>query len=180
MQATLQQPVTAQNAQITQIQNDQAKTTQQVQSLVKQPEQSRTEAKADKIRMTTLESDVKEMRHEHRNLKDNEQTEKETIHAQIATGNKQMMVITDEVTKLLETHITQSKVITVMEQRFRNEMEKLRNNERSQHATFQGEFERSFQEFRSSLASLHTELESLKMGERELRWRNNFVEQWQL
>ena len=142
---------------------------QQVQSLVKQHEQARTEAKADRTRLVTLQATVKEMCHEQSKIKGNEHAEKDTIHAQIATGNKQMMALTDEVMKLREAHITPSKATTAMEQRFRNEMEKLRNNERSQNATFQGEFERSFQEFRASLADQHTELESLKLGEHEER-----------
>ena len=43
------------------------------------------------------------------------------------------------------------------------------NNERSQTATFQRDIEGSFHELRANLESLHTELESSKIGEREER-----------
>jgi hypothetical protein len=56
MQTTLQQAVTAQKAQILQIQSDHAKTIQQVRSLVKQHEHMRTDAKNTKESMATLEA----------------------------------------------------------------------------------------------------------------------------
>jgi len=68
MQATLQQSLTAQNAHILQIQSDGADNTQKVKLLGQQHEQTRTEARADRTRLTTLEADVKEMRHEHSTL----------------------------------------------------------------------------------------------------------------
>lgn len=95
-------------------------------------------------------------------MKDNEHEEKETIHAQFATVNKQMVTLTDEVAKLREAHITQNKVTTEMEIRFRNETEKLCNNEPDRDATFQGDFKRTFDEFRANLENLHIEQESLK------------------
>jgi hypothetical protein len=100
MEATLQQSLTAQNAQILQIQSDCANASQQVQLLGKQQEQACTEAKADRTRLVTLEATVKEMRHEQGKMKENEHAEKETIHAQFATVNKQMVALTDEVAKL--------------------------------------------------------------------------------
>ncbi len=161
MQTTLQQTVTAQNAQILQIQSDHAKTTQQVRSLVNQHEQLRTEAKNTKESMATLEAGVNEMRHEQRKLKDNERTCKE-IHGQ-------MLALTDEVAKLREAHTTHSKATTAMGIKFRNEQEKLHNNEKSQTDTIRRDFERSFHELRANLERLHTEIESLKIGVREER-----------
>jgi hypothetical protein len=162
MQTTLQQTVTTQKAQILQIQSDHAKTIQQVRSLVKQHEHMRTDAKNTKESMATLEAGVNEMRHDQNKLKDNERADKEGTRAEFAAFKNDMVALTSEVAQLRET-------FTAMEQRFRNEREKLRNNERRQNVTFQGEFERGFQEFRASLETLHTELESLKIGDREER-----------
>jgi hypothetical protein len=64
---------------------------QQVKLLGKQHEQMSTEAKNTKESMATLEARVNDMRHEQSKLKDNECTEKEIIHAQIAIVNKKMM-----------------------------------------------------------------------------------------
>ena len=51
-------------------------------------------------------------------------------------------------------------LMVAMEIRFRNEQEKLRNNEKSQTYTFRRDFERSLHELRANLEILQTELES--------------------
>jgi hypothetical protein len=81
MAATLQQSLTAQNAQILQIQSGCAKTTQRVQLMDKKQEQARKETKNNRETMTTLEAGVKEMRHEQGKMRDNESARIE-IHRQ--------------------------------------------------------------------------------------------------
>ncbi len=93
------------------------------------------------------------LRHEQDKITDNERAGME-IHGQ------QMLALKEEVAHLREAHIAQGRATTAMEIRFRNENEKLRNNEKSQTDTFRRDFERSLNELRSNLASLHTELES--------------------
>ncbi len=90
MEATLQQSLTTQNAQILQIQSGCAKTTQKVQLLDKQQEQPRKETKNTKESMTTLEAGVQEMRHEQGKMRDNESARME-VHSQ------QMFSLTEEV-----------------------------------------------------------------------------------
>jgi len=80
-----------------------------------------------------------------------------------------MVALTSEVAQLREAHITQSKTTTAMEIRLRNEQEKLRDNEKNQTDTFRSDFECSLHKLRANLESLHTELESSKIGEREER-----------
>ena len=128
--------------------------------------------------MATLETTVKEMRHEHSKMKDNERTDKERTRAELAAFNNNMVALKEGVAQLNEAH-------NEMREKFRQETEELRNNEPSRVATFQGDFERSFDELRASLESLHTDQVSLKNEERmectKLEsWRNNSVQQRQL
>ena len=53
----------------------------------------------------------------------------------------------------------------MMKEKIRHETEKMHNNEPSPVATFQGDFERIFDELRAILENLHTEQESSKKEE---------------
>ncbi len=88
MEATLQQSLTSQNAQILQIQSGCAKTTQKVQLLDKQQEQVRKETKNTRENMSTLEAGVKEMRHEPGKMRDNERARMELHRQQMFSLNR--------------------------------------------------------------------------------------------
>ena len=165
LQATLQQSLTAQNAHILQVQGDCANITQQVQMLSKQHEQTRTEATAGKARMTTLETTVKEMRHEHDKLKDNERAEKETAHAQIAMVNKQIVALTDKVAQLCETQVAQGRTANAIQTQLRTETDKLRNAAKNMKDNDRKVRERT----RVELAECNHNVEALKEEVAQLR-----------
>ena len=110
--------------------------------LDKQYEQVRTETKTDKARMTTLEVSVKEMRHEHSKMKDNERADNEIFSNQIAAlkgdvvqlraekfleDNLQEQMLTE--TKDTEKNMTELKANV---EKWRQEHSKTKGNERKE------------------------------------------------
>ena len=76
------------------------------------------------------------MRQEHRNMKNNERTDKETTRAQLPAFNSNMVALKAEMTQLNET-------TDEMKENFRHETEKLCDNEPYRYATLQTDLEHS-------------------------------------
>jgi len=97
-----------------QIQSDGASTTQKEKLLGKLHEQIRTEEKNTKENMATLETGVKEIRHEQSKLKDN-------VRAWMEIHGQQMLA-------LMEGVAQESKTTNALEEKL-NEIEKLHNEQ---------------------------------------------------
>ncbi len=151
--ASLKQISTEQMARILHMENSTASTKEQVLVQGKMQEHIGKETKILQDQVTILHANVDKLRHEQDKITDNERAGKE-IHDQ------QMLALKEEVAHLREAHIAQDRATTAMQIRFRNEQEKLRNNEKSHTDTFRRDFERSLNELRANLANLQSELES--------------------
>ncbi len=101
--ATLQRSLTVQQVQILQMQNDSANTTQLVELQGKLQKQLHTEVKVIEKNMTILKDNVDKL------------------------------YLKEEVVQLCDTHNTREQSTKALEDMFRNEMEKMRNNEKGKH-----------------------------------------------
>jgi hypothetical protein len=101
-------------------------------------------------------------RQEHREMKTNERTDKETTRAQLATFNNNMVTLKSEMTKLNEA-------TDEMKENFRHEAEKLHDNEPYRYVTLQTDLEHSIDELRASITDLRNRQDEHEAEELERR-----------
>ena len=92
-------------------------------------------------------------------MKDNERKEKEIICSEITIINKHLVTFKEEVVQFRESQNTQDVTTNALQDMFRNETEKLRNNEQNRHANFQGDLECKIEKFQRQMDTLHNEQE---------------------